>query len=110
RLREQNMARDAFVVNRVHPMFGDLPATADIEAAIRESAVCLDSGVIERLRQTAEDDTRQGKMDAIHLMALESSLEDEGSKAIRVDVPAYPHDIHDIRGLAAIADLLAPAR
>jgi anion-transporting ArsA/GET3 family ATPase len=108
RLRDQRMARDAFVVNRVHPTFGDVPDRAAIEAALRESHLDLNDSVIDHLRQAAEDETRQGKMDAIHLMALESTLEDEGARAMRVDVPSYPYDIHDLRGLARIAELLAP--
>jgi anion-transporting ArsA/GET3 family ATPase len=31
RLREQSMRRDAFVVNRVHPVYGDVPAAPDVE-------------------------------------------------------------------------------
>jgi hypothetical protein len=42
-------------------------------------------------------------------MALDSALEDEGSRAMRVDIPAYPYDIHNISGLARVAELLAPS-
>src|SRR5262249_25923809 len=34
RLREQSMRRDAFVVNRVHPVFGEVPSAADVERAV----------------------------------------------------------------------------
>ena len=34
RLREQSMRRDAFVVNRVHPVYGDVPAAREVEGAI----------------------------------------------------------------------------
>jgi anion-transporting ArsA/GET3 family ATPase len=108
RLRSQDMARDAFVVNRVHPVFGDLPDGDAIDDALAEHGISLGERGPERLRTAAEDESRQGRLDAIHLLALDAALEDEErGRAIRVDVPAYPYDIHDIRGLAAIASLLA---
>src|SRR6185369_7974776 len=34
RLREQSMRRDAFVVNRVHPTYGEVPTERDVEGAM----------------------------------------------------------------------------
>jgi anion-transporting ArsA/GET3 family ATPase len=109
RLRDQKMRRDAFVVNRVHPVYPELPEHQVIERAIAQAHLHLDPGAAERLRRAAEDETRQGRLDALHLIALDTALEDEESAgSVRADVPAYPYDIHDLAGLARIADALAP--
>jgi anion-transporting ArsA/GET3 family ATPase len=110
RLRSQDMPRDGFVVNRVHPIYGEAQGGAEVEAAIETHGLTLDADAPERLRQAARDESGQGKLDQIHLMALDAALEDdEGGQALRVDVPAYPFDIHDVRGLAQVAELLSPA-
>lgn len=108
RLRSQGMARDGFVVNRVHPVFGQLSDTEDIRAALDRRGIELGPNGEERLLQAARDESLQGKIDSLHLLAFESVLETEERGALRVDVPAYPYDIHDIRSLANVADLLAP--
>jgi anion-transporting ArsA/GET3 family ATPase len=105
RLREQNMRRDAFVINRVHPQYGDVPGTADVEHAMATHGLSLGRGGADRLRRAASDESRTGKQDAIHLLALDAALEDEDSLAVRV--PAFPYDIHDVAGLAKIAEILA---
>ncbi|KYF47267.1 anion-transporting ATPase [Sorangium cellulosum] len=109
RLREQEMRRDAFVVNRVHPVYGALPSAAEIAAALDGSGVALAPDAAARLLQAAADESRMGKLDHLNLIALEAALEDEQSGgSVRVDVPAFPYDIYDIAGLARIADVLAP--
>jgi anion-transporting ArsA/GET3 family ATPase len=109
RLREQNMRRDAFVVNRVHPVYGQLPGQEEIAEALKARGLALDHGAEARLRRAAEDEMRLGKQDAIHLLALESALDDEtASDSVEVRVPAFPYDIYDIERLARVADLLAP--
>ncbi len=104
RLRSQGMARDAFVVNRVHPKYGEVPDEAHVAEAAEKRG--LGPGLAARLCRAADDESRQGRMDELRLLALESALEEEGSA--RVNVPAYPFDVHDIKSLAAIADVLAP--
>ncbi len=106
RLREQGMHRDAFVVNRVHPVYGELPSAADVDAAIAAKGVALGKDAAARLRRVEEEETRLGKMDHLHLMALEGALEDEGTLAVRV--PAFPYDVYDLERLGRVADLLAP--
>ncbi|WP_437606130.1 ArsA-related P-loop ATPase [Sorangium sp. So ce834] len=109
RLREQDMRRDAFVVNRVHPVYGALPGAAEVAAALDGSGLALGPGAAARLLQAAEDETRMGKLDQLNLIALEAALEDEQTGgSVRVDVPAFPYDIYDVAGLARIADVLAP--
>jgi anion-transporting ArsA/GET3 family ATPase len=109
RLREQSMRRDAFVVNRVHPVYGAVPGPAAVEGAITEHHLALDAGAAERLCRVADEETRLGKMDQIHLMALDGALEDETSSgSLAVQVPAFPYDVYDLQRLARVADLLAP--
>jgi anion-transporting ArsA/GET3 family ATPase len=109
RLREQSMRRDAFVVNRVHPVYGKVPGAEEVAAAVAARGLVLEEGAAERLRRAADDETRLGKMDAIHLLALEGALEDETTGgSLAVNVPAFPYDIYDLVRLARVADLLAP--
>jgi anion-transporting ArsA/GET3 family ATPase len=109
RLREQSMRRDAFVVNRVHPVYGKVPGADEVAAAVAARGLVLEEGAAERLRRAADDETRLGKMDAIHLLALEGALEDETTGgSLAVNVPAFPYDIYDLVRLARVADLLAP--
>jgi anion-transporting ArsA/GET3 family ATPase len=109
RLRDQGMHRDAFVVNRVHPVYGDVPGPAQVRAEVDARGLALGAGAAERLRRAAEDESRLGRTDQIHLMALEGSLEDETTGgSLAVHVPAFPYDIYDLPRLAKVADLLAP--
>ena len=108
RLRSQGMARDAFVVNRVHPVYGPLAEPADVASAAERRGIFGTPAFTEHLRHAAEDESRQGRMDSLHLLGLDAALEDEVASCIRADVPSYPYDVHDIRSLAAIADVLAP--
>lgn len=109
RLREQGMRRDAFVVNRVHPVYGAVPSIDDAAAAMSAHGLVLGPGAGERLTRAVAEEMKIGKMDALHLMALEGALEDETSGgSLAVHVPAFPYDIHDLERLSRIADLLAP--
>lgn len=106
RLKKQSMRRDAFVVNRVHPEYGKLAEPGQVLAAMRAHGLALDPSAAPRLRKAAEDESRLGKQDALHLYALEGAFDEDGS--VRVDVPAFPFDVHDLAGLAKIAQFLAP--
>jgi anion-transporting ArsA/GET3 family ATPase len=104
RLEAQGMKRDALVVNRVHPTYGDLPDPAAIAAALAAAGVAMRDDAPERLRRAAADESRQGRMDRLHLVALEGAPDD----AARVDVPALAYDVHDIASLSRIAAVLVP--
>jgi anion-transporting ArsA/GET3 family ATPase len=109
RLREQSMRRDAFVVNRVHPSYGRLPDVEEIDAALTARGLHLGRDAAARLRRAADEETRLGKQDMIHLLALDAALDDEAAGgSLEVRVPAFPFDIYDIQRLAMVADLLAP--
>lgn len=109
RLREQSMRRDAFVVNRVHPSYGRLPDVGEIDAALTARELRLGRDAAARLRRAADEETRLGKQDMIHLLALDAALDDEAAGgSLEVRVPAFPFDIYDIQRLAMVANLLAP--
>ncbi|NUQ79958.1 MAG: ArsA family ATPase [Polyangiaceae bacterium] len=112
RLRQLRMRRDAFVVNRVNPRVGDLPAEEAIAEALRERGIPVADDAAARLRKAAEDEDRLGRQDALHLIALDGALDDDpgGGGSLRVDVPAFAYDIHDLERLVQIADVLSPAR
>jgi anion-transporting ArsA/GET3 family ATPase len=109
RLKSLGMRRDAFVVNRVHPIYGELPSTEQIGAAVEKAGLDLGPSSAERLRTATEDERELGKEDALHLLGLEGAFDDEvAGGSVRVDVPAFPYDIHDLDRLAAIARTIAP--
>jgi anion-transporting ArsA/GET3 family ATPase len=104
RLREQGMRSDALVVNRVHPRFEDPGDDAAVVAALAAQGIELGPDGAERVRRAAADEGGQGKLDALHLYALEGAL--EGGETVRADVPAMAFDVHDVAALARIADVL----
>jgi anion-transporting ArsA/GET3 family ATPase len=109
RLRELRMRRDAVVVNRVNLKLGDLPSEQQIAEAVATRGLPLLGDAPSRLYRAAEDEARLGRRDGIHLIALEGALEDDGSGAsLRVDIPAFAYDIHDLARLMRIADVLVP--
>jgi anion-transporting ArsA/GET3 family ATPase len=109
RLKKQQMRRDAFVVNRVTPRLGDLPSEKQVAEAIATRGLRLLEDAPARLRRAAEDEDRMGRRDSLHLIAMEGALDDEGTGAsLRVDIPAFAYDIHDLARLVRIADVLAP--
>jgi anion-transporting ArsA/GET3 family ATPase len=109
RLKEQGMRRDAFVVNRVHPVFGAPPTAAAVAELVAARKLVLNERAPERLLRAADDESRLGRQDHLHLMGLEGALEDEAAGgSLVVHVPAFPYDIHDLPRLARIAEVLAP--
>jgi anion-transporting ArsA/GET3 family ATPase len=107
RLREQGMPRDALVVNRLHPRGGPLPDLRTIAEELERMNVRLDEGGAERVRRAAEDEARQGALDAQHLAALGDLVTHDGAP-LRVDVPAFPGDVHDLATLARVARVICP--
>ena len=106
RLLTEKMKPAAFVVNRVHPAFPK--EDARVEASL--SSIGVDAAALpalaERCRRALSDASAQGKLDRLHLLALEGLLEDSGAPA--VFVPTFPADVYDLTALSEIADILAP--
>ncbi len=119
RLRQQGMPRDAFVVNRVHPTYADashpLASETAVSDALSEHAASharplspADTASFgARVHHALLDEARLGQRDRGHLSALSGDL---AKGALRAEVPAFAHDVHDVAALAQIAELLAPLR
>jgi anion-transporting ArsA/GET3 family ATPase len=108
RLYEQGMPRDAFVVNRVHRAPRVTSTAKDAESALSRLGITMDEDAPERLVSASDDEVRQAKTDAQHLTRLDRALETTSPPALRVDVPAFPYDVHDLASLATVALYLAP--
>ncbi|AKT43228.1 ATPase [Chondromyces crocatus] len=108
RLREQKMKRDAFVVNRVHPVYASKPSPEAVDSVIAGHAEFGAHGAA-RLLQAVDDESRVGALDRRHLIDLDMAIATERrGGSLRVDVPAFPYDIYDVVRLARVSDVLAP--
>lgn len=106
RLREQNMPRDAFVVNRVHRTTAPTQDVAVVGRALERHGIELDKGGAERVVRAALDEASRGALDAKELEALDRVLADAADRPIRVDVPAFAKDVHDLDALAKVSRIL----
>jgi anion-transporting ArsA/GET3 family ATPase len=106
RLLAEKMRPDAFVVNRVHPSF----PRADEGAATAALGLARSREDADRLREAFDaalvDAHGQGRLDRLHLFALETAREESGAPA--VFVPTFAADVYDLEALGEIADILAP--
>lgn len=110
RLREQKMPRDAFVVNRVHPVSVPTQDEAVVERALARRQIKLGEGGAKRVVRAALDEAMRGELDAKELEALDRALADAPDRPLRVDVPAFAKDVHDIEALATVARILVEDR
>ncbi len=106
RLDEARMPRGAFVVNRVRlpPAFADSPPTLSeaAEAAVARG-VPIDGDGASRLLRAHRDAVALSALDALHVRTL--STRAKASVPI-VRVPELSSDVHDLRSLSAIAEML----
>jgi len=107
RLREQGMHPDALVVNRVHRAPGGHPDLQQIRDALERHEVELEAGGAERLDLALHEEASQAATDQQHLRSLDEMTAREADTP-RVEIPALPSDVHDIRTLAGISRLLDP--
>ena len=124
RLREQRMGADAYVVNRTHPIephpleLGE-PTEDGVRAAMARHGIELGPDAPERIVDAAKQEQRIGELNRLHLIALDEafSVDDDGEggppsrrlPAVAY-VPDFPFDIHDVKRLAWVADIIAPQR
>ncbi len=101
RLQKEGMHPDAFVINRVSPEF---PAS---DPRMREelAALGLSSDTSEKCAAALGDAHRQGKLDRLHLFALEG-VAAEHTRTVMV--PAFAADVYDLGALSEISAVLAP--
>jgi anion-transporting ArsA/GET3 family ATPase len=107
RLRSEQMRADAFVVNRIHPSFPDrVDSVEAVQAALDRVGLEAKKSLAEKCEHAMRDAHRLGRLDRIHLLALEGVLEDAGAAVAYV--PAYPSDVYDLAALAELSTILAP--
>ena len=106
RLARASMPRGAFVVNRFRlpPMWTDAPPhDGDAAAAIAAHGLHLEEGAPERVVRAHGDAVRLAKRDAANVQ----SLRERASHDIPiVRVPELASDVHDLKNLRDIAELL----
>jgi anion-transporting ArsA/GET3 family ATPase len=105
RLREQRMPRDALVVNRVHVSLAPRPSEDEVDAALAHQEIQLGASGAARVLAAYDDERRLADLDRAHLKVL-SALELAGDRPVRIDVPAFAGDVHDLAALARVADVL----
>jgi anion-transporting ArsA/GET3 family ATPase len=107
RLSEQQMPKDAMVINRVRPRRTGHPTLSEIRTALDQRRIDLGAQAEERVLLAFEDEARLGDLDRRHLGAL-SPLDEGQKRPIRVEIPAFAADVHDLGSLARVAAILAP--
>jgi anion-transporting ArsA/GET3 family ATPase len=106
RLDEAKMPRGAFVVNRIRvapPGAGAPPSLADAAEAIARHGLKLEDEAPARLVHAHADAVRLAALDALHVKSLDASA--HGAVPI-VRVPELASDVHDLKNLAEVAELL----
>lgn len=105
RLRTEGMRPDAFVVNRVNPKF-----TLDddkVPQELQNAGIAATPSIVEKCKEALRDAARNGKLDRIHLLSLEPTIED--FDALMVKVPTFASDVYDLDALAEISNTLVAA-
>jgi anion-transporting ArsA/GET3 family ATPase len=105
RLAEANMPRGALVVNRFHvaPPFASGGVTvADAANGIAARGITLEEDAPERLVRSHADAVKLAVLDATQMRALEATT--KGMPTVRV--AELDTDVHDVRLLARLADVL----
>jgi anion-transporting ArsA/GET3 family ATPase len=106
RLEEHKMPRGAFVVNRLHvpPAHAAGVTAQQTESALAANKIALDEGAPERIMRAHADAIRLAALDAHHVEMLR--VRAHADKVPIVRVPEFATDVHDLRLLARLADLL----
>ena len=106
RLEEAKMPRGAFVVNRfrVPPPGADAPPSpADAAEAIARDGLKLEEDAPARLLHAHSDAVKLASLDALHVKALAGRAR---GKVPVVRIPELASDVHDLRNLGEVAEVL----
>jgi anion-transporting ArsA/GET3 family ATPase len=106
RLEAASMPRGAFVVNRfrVPPPGADAPPSAkDAAEAVARHGLRLEDDAPGRLVHAHADAVRLSSLDALHVRSLDERA--KGRVPI-VRVPELASDVHDLRNLGEVAEML----
>lgn len=106
RLASLHLPSDAFVINRVHVAPGATYDVDEIARAIAHWGIELDEDAPIRLRSAVRDEAVQAALDAHHLTILDRALDGGAASAMRIRVPAFPYDVHDLASLDEVAKIL----
>ena len=105
RLRKDGMRPSGFVINRVHPAFeGDAQADT-VAAVLAMRGVTATADLATRVLRAKLDASKEARRDRIQLMAIDDIFDDDPS-LLRVEIPAWPADLHDLEALAKVARML----
>ena len=106
RLERANMARGALVVNRFRlpPLWTDAPpGEGDAARAIAAHRLHLEEGAAQRVVRAHADAVRLARRDAANVKSIG---EQESDSVPLVRVPELPSDVHDLKNLRDIAEML----
>jgi anion-transporting ArsA/GET3 family ATPase len=106
RLGRANMPRGAFVVNRFRlpPLWTDAPpSVGDAAGAIAAHGLHLEEDAPERVVRAHADAVRLARRDAANVRSLDERASDE---VPIVRVPELASDVHDLKNLRDIAEML----
>jgi hypothetical protein len=107
RLAEHRMPRGAFVVNRFRlppPRATEGVTVAEAKEALGKSGLALEDDGPERLVRAHQDQVRLAQLDALHVRALAGKAKSGAVPIVRV--PELASDVHDVRLLAEVGELL----
>ena len=105
RLREQQMPRDALVINRVHTTSHESAELPAVHAELESNGVALGPDGEARVIQALRDEARLAALGQRHMAAL-AAMEQGDDRPLRVEVPAFAGDVHDIEALSKVAAVL----
>jgi anion-transporting ArsA/GET3 family ATPase len=104
RLKSEGMRPDVFIVNRVSPRLPTEPEHAAAELA--EAGLDPSPALIDKCRRALDDAAKNGRLDHIHMMSLEPTVEE--LNVPMVTVPTFASDVYDLEALSEISTRLAP--
>ncbi len=104
RLKSEGMRPDVFIVNRVSPKLPTEPEHAAAELA--EAGLDPSPALVEKCRRALDDAAKNGRLDHIHMMSLEPTVEE--LNVPMVTVPTFASDVYDLEALSEISTRLAP--
>jgi anion-transporting ArsA/GET3 family ATPase len=113
-LRQRGMPLGGVVFNRVRPTLGPMPPSAEVARQLARvpatsalSPALLDAAA-EALVANAEELERAASAERA---LIDGAVARCGPEHLYVEVPAFPSDVHDLRGLLdVVSHLMAPAR